>query len=92
MKTFKQFLIEASDFEKLKKNKKALTKEERDLVMKRKAVWHHSPKGEETAAVWKSVDKNGKTTFVTHTHRAYNTASTLKGAIKRFHDFIKGTA
>ena len=92
MKTFKQFLVEASDFEKLKKNKKPLTDEERKLVMDKKAVWHHGNKGAPSPAVWKSVDKNGKTTYVTNTHRAYNTATTCKGAIKRYHDFIKGTA
>ena len=94
MKTFKQFLVEASDFEKLKKNKKPLTDEERKLVMNKKAVWHNhpDPKKNPIPAVWKSVAKNGKTTFVTHTHRAYNTAPTCKGAIKCYHDFIKGTA
>ena len=91
---FKEFLLceGSSEFETLKKNKKPLTDDEYAAVMKGKAVWHHGPNGEETPAVWKSVDKNGKTTYVTHTHRAYNTASSVKGAIKRYHDFIKGTA
>lgn len=83
----------ASPFEVLKKNKKPLTDEERNLVMDRQAVWHHGPRGEATSAVWKSVHpKTGKVTFVTHTHRAYNTAPTVKGAIARYHNFIKGTA
>lgn len=86
------FLIESNKFDVLKKNKKALDDSEHKLVMKSKAVWNHGPKGEETPAVWKSVDKKGNITYVTHTHRAYNTAPTLKGAIKRYHDFIKGTA
>jgi hypothetical protein len=60
--------------------------------MKRKAVWHHGPNGEETSAVWKSKNKDGSFTYVTHTHRAFNTAPTLKGAINRFHKFIKGTS
>jgi len=89
---FAEFLIETSKFENLKKNKKPLTDEERALVMKRKAVWHMGPKGAPSPAVWKSVNKDGKTTYITNTHRAYNTATTLKGAIKRYHDFIKGTA
>jgi len=94
MITFKEFLIEKtkSDFQKLKDNQVPLTPEERKEVMDRKAVWHKAPDGEESVAVWKSVNKDGKTTYVTHTHRAYNTAPTLKGAIGRFHDFIKGTA
>lgn len=91
-KLFSQFLIELSDFKKLKKNEVPLTKEERAEVMKRKAVWHFHPSGNPTPAVWKSVDKNGKVTFITHTHRAYNTAPTLKGAISRYHNFIKSTA
>lgn len=90
--TFKEFLIEAAKFEQLKKNKKPLTTEERDKVMKAKAIWHHGPNGEATPAVWKSVDKTGKVTYITNTHRAFNTASTLQGAINRYHTFIKGTA
>lgn len=87
-------LLQETEFAALKKNKVALTKEERAEVMKRKAVWHMSHhKGKPSSAVWKSVNpKTKKTTYVTHTHRAFNTASTLKGAIGRFHDFIKGTA
>jgi len=89
---FKEFLIEQSEFKQLQKNKTALTKEERAEVMNKKATWHHGPGGSNSSAVWKSVDKNGKTTYVTHTHRAFNTSHTLKGIIGRFHDFIKGTA
>lgn len=78
-------------FEQLKENQVPLTDEERDQVMKSKAVWHHGPNGEETPAVWKSV-VNGKTWYVTHTHRAYNKRPTIKGAIYRYHSFIKDTA
>ncbi len=93
-KTFKEFLTEASDLEQLKKNKKPLTPEEREECLKKKAVWHNhpDPKKNPIPAVWKSVNKNGKTTYVTNTHRAYNIASTLKGAIGKYHGFIKGTA
>lgn len=75
----------------LKKGKVKLTDEERDLVMQRKATWNHGPNGEPSPAVWKSA-VNGKTWYVTNTHRAYNLTSTLKGTIKRYHDFIKGTS
>ena len=82
----------AGTFKNLKKNQVKLTPEERAEVMDRKAVWHFNG-GSPSPAVWKSVHpKTGKTTFVTNTHRAYNIAPTLKGAIGRFHSFIKGTA
>jgi len=90
MSTFKEFLVETSEMEQLRKNKKPLTDEECDIVKKSKATWIW--RGKVTKAVWKSVDKNGKTTYVTNSHRAYNTATTLQGAIDRFHEFIKGTA
>lgn len=89
---FAEFLVEASKFKQLKKNQVELSPEERADVMKQKATWHHGPNGSPTPAVWKSTDTKGKTTYVTHTHRAYNTAPTLKGCIGRYHDFIKGTA
>lgn len=79
-------------FEALKKNRVSLTPEERKIVMQRGAVWHHGPNGEATPAVWKSVSRGGKTTFIINTHRAWNMAPTLKGAINRYHKFIKGTA
>lgn len=79
------------NFKALKAGKVNLTPEEREEVMSRKAVWHHAPKGGESSAVWKSI-VNGKTWYVTHTHRAYNLTKTLKGTIGRFHDFIKGTS
>ena len=82
-----------SPFRILKDNRKPLTPEERALVMKRKAVWHHGPHGEQTPAVWKSVHpKTGVVTYVANTHRAYNARPTLVGAISRFHKFIKSRA
>lgn len=89
------FLIEKkkSEFQKLKDCEVKLTPEERAECMKAKAVWHHGPNGAPSPAVWKSVDnKTGKVTYITNTHRAYNTAPTLKGAISRYHKFIKSTA
>jgi hypothetical protein len=74
----------------LKKNKKPLTTEERDAVMKAGAVWHHGPNGEETPAVQKATIK-GKDWYWCATHRAYQCKPTLKGAIRAY-DFIKTTA
>jgi len=83
-------------FKKLQKHKKPLTPEERALVMKSKAVWNfhfgRDGKRQATPAVWKSVQPDGRTIYVTNTHRAFNTAPTVKGAINRYHTFIKGTA
>lgn len=80
-----------SHFAVLEKNKVKLTDEERQKCLDTDTVWNFT--GKPTPAVWKSVNpKTKKVTYVTNTHRAYNTAPTLKGAIGRYHDFIKGTA
>jgi len=80
-------------YKDLNKHRVPLKPEERALVMARKAVWHHGPNGEETPAVWKSVDKKKKKTYyVTNTHRAMGVLSSLPAAINRYHKFIKGTA
>ena len=81
----------APAFADLKSGKVELTDAERAEVMKRKAVWHHGLNGKATPAVWASI-VDGVKHFVTNTHRAYNVASTLKGAIGRYHAFIKSTA
>jgi len=70
----------------LKKNKVTLSKDEREEVKKLKAEW-----SDKRSAIFKAVIK-GKTWYVTHTHRAYQCAPTIKGAAKKFHDFIKETA
>ena len=80
-----------SKFQVLKDNKVPLSKEERAKVMKAKAVWH-LPDGSPYPAVWKSKDSRGETVYVTNTHRVYNTAKTLKGAVSKYHKFVKGTA
>ena len=86
-------MAKLSRFKVLQKHKVPLSAEERTVVMDRGAVWHHGPHGEETPAVWKSVDpRTHKTTFITNTHRAYNERPTVEGAISRYHKFIKGTA
>jgi len=79
-------------FAKLKDCKIPLTPEERALVMNRKAVWHFNG-GSPSPAVWKSRNPDtGKITYITNTHRAWNQAPTVKGAIGRFHNFIKSTS
>lgn len=82
-----------SHFEVLKKHKVPLTDEERQKCLDTDTVWNFSHLNKPTPAVWKSINpKTKKVTYVTNTHRAFNTAPTLKGAIRRYHDFIKGTA
>lgn len=81
-----------SEFEILEKNKIPLTPEEREEVIKSKATWNHGQNGEPSPAVWKGKNSKDEIIYVTNTHRAYNTAKTLKGAISRFHKFIKSTA
>lgn len=67
----------------LKKNEKALTDEERAKVNA----------ADLESTIWKSVDpKSGKTTYITHTHRASATAATLKGAISNAKKYIDSTS
>jgi len=88
-----QMLYEAtSEFKTLMKNKIPLTAEERSEVMSADAVWHHGPGGTESCAVWKSKKANGKVVYGCNTHRCFQTAPTLKGAIRKYHDVVKGTA
>lgn len=75
-------------FKNLKKNQVKLSPDESKVVREEKATWSGG-----SSAIWKAVDKkDGDTVYVTNTHRAFNTAPTLKGAIGRFHGFIKSTA
>ena len=89
---FKKVAKKKSHFKVLKENKVPLTEEERTRAHARKAVWHMSNRDKPTSAVWKSRNRNGTFTYVTNTHRAFNTAPTLDGAISRYHKFIKSTA
>lgn len=64
----------------LKKNEKSLTADERKEVKK------------SGAHIWKAVDPDtGEVTYVASTHRAADTAPTLKGAIAAWNDHIEST-
>lgn len=88
--TGQRLMMESPEMKTLKKGRRQLSDEERQIVMDADATWHHGPKGEKTPAVWKSVVK-GKTWYVCNTHSAMQVKPTLKGAIAAF-KFIKTTA
>jgi hypothetical protein len=92
LKEITSYFCEGWDFKGLKKNQISLSVEERKIVMDSDAVWHHGPNGEATPAVWKSSDSKGNEVFITNTHRAGAVEKTLKSAINKYHNFIKGTA
>ena len=80
------------DFKTLKKHGVGLTDEERAVVMRRGAVWHHGPKGKETPAVRRSTI-DGKDWYWCGTHRSWSGGkTTLAGAINAYHKFVKSTA
>jgi hypothetical protein len=76
-----------SKFQKLKDNKVSLSEEERNYFKDNGGFWENG-----NCAIWKSVDKNGKITYVSHTHRAYATDSFKDGIIKKFNETIKETS
>lgn len=78
-------LMESPNQDKLKKNRRPLTDEEKKEVIQKGAVWEDGRPG-----VWKAV-VDGKTWYVCNTHRAIQIKPTLKGAIKAF-EFIKTTS
>lgn len=70
-----ELLQEAPNLDTLKKNRKALTPEE-------KAAFKGCSQ-DQSATAMKSVVK-GKTWYVCYTHRAYKTSPTLKGALREY--------
>jgi hypothetical protein len=89
--TFKEYyIIEGHEFKKIKENKIPLTDEERNEAMKAKAVWNFTDSP--SCAIWKSKDSKGKIIYGSNTHRCYQVSNSLQGAIKKYHDVVKGTA
>lgn len=87
-----EHLREALDFKALKKRKFALEPEEREQAIKAGAVWHPANHDKPVCAIWKSKKASGEVVYGCNTHRVYQTASTLKGAIGKFHNVVKDTA
>lgn len=92
MTTFSEYYLseKKSEFETLKDNKLPMTPEERKVAMEADAVWHavNGP----VCAIWKSQNAKGEMHYCSNTHRAYSKSPTLKGAIAKFHSFVKTTA
>lgn len=84
-------LLESPRIPTLKSNKRPLTSEERQQVMGAKAVWRMGRAGGPSPAVWKAV-VNGKTWFVSNTHRCYSADRTLKAAIQNFFKVVEPSA
>jgi hypothetical protein len=72
----------------LKKHRQKLSDHERQQVVDGGAVWHHGPGGKPSPAVWKS-SVNGKTWYVSNTHRCYDCSPSLRGAIRAFHSKVE---
>ena len=87
--TLKEALLteRKSEFENLKKNKVALTDDEKAECKKQKAVWNDG-----ACAVWKSKKRDGSIVYISSTHRAYQVRNNLQASINIFHKFIKSTA
>lgn len=87
-----EHIVEALNFKKLKERKVPLTPEEREKAMKAGAVWHPSNHSKPVCAIWKSKKANGDVVYGCNTHRVFQVADTLDGAIKKFHDVVEPSA
>jgi hypothetical protein len=88
---FSESLIaESPEISTLKKNQIKLDPEERDQVMRARAVWHMGKDSGPSPAVRKAKVR-GKTWYWCATHRFGQVRPTLRGAIKAF-DKVKETA
>jgi hypothetical protein len=81
-------LEESPEFKTLKDNKVDLEDAERKEAMDAGCVWNFSHHAKPSCAIWKSVVR-GKTYYGSNTHRCYQAHSTLKAAIKSFHDVVE---
>jgi hypothetical protein len=75
-------------FDTLEKSKVELTDAERERVMTAKAVWHFGSDGKPSPAIKKAIIR-GKIYYYCNTHRCYQSAKTLSGAIKKFFDVVE---
>ena len=75
-------------FDTLEKSKVKLTDSEREQTIKAKAIWHHGPAGKPSPAIKKAVIR-GRTYYYCNTHRCYQSAPTIAGAIKKFFDVVE---
>jgi hypothetical protein len=75
--------------DKLKEHRVKLDPQERNMVIRKQAVWPQSG-GKPVPGVWKAVIE-GKSWYVCNTHRAAAIKPTLRAAIKAF-EFIKTTS
>lgn len=91
MRAYEILTESPKNLDAIKKNKVALTDEERKKVMDAGAIWHHGPNGEPSPAVWKGTDGKGKMWYVCNTHRCFAAEDTLAKAIKKY-DRIETTA
>lgn len=84
-------LLESPLISTLEKHRVDLEPEEREQIMKAKAVWPFGKKGADSPAIHKAVHQ-GKTWWWSNTHRCGQVRPTLKGAIKAFHDIVEPSA
>jgi YHS domain-containing protein len=83
------FLSESGpEFATLKKHIVKLSDNEREKIMKAKAVWHFGKDGASSPAIKKAVVR-GKTYFFSNTHRCFQCTTTLKAAIKQFFETVE---
>lgn len=84
-------LSETPEFPTLKDNKVDMEDAEKQEAIKAGCTWNHGKDGSPTCAIWKAK-VNGKIWYGSNTHRCYQAHSTLKAAIKSWHDVVEPSA